>query len=305
MNVSSPDRSRRVFLVHGRDHGARKALVDLLTAFGLEIINWHDAAAHAGGGAPYTGDIVEAGMELAGAIVVLLTPDDIGYVHPDFREEADGQDERKPTGQARLNVVFEAGMAMARYRKQVVLVEVGRVRKISDIAGVNVIHMDDSIECREDLAGRLQAAELLVDISRNEQWRTAGSFNRPTPIVVDLTSAKGRLTSPQNRSTVTNRQKVTGEVSHLHPRARALILIQSPRDQAYWPQARPLYHDGGFTFEVTFGRSGTFDIGKPYILMLVVATKATSDSFMTFRGKRVPSLPPGMEILDEITVTRG
>jgi predicted nucleotide-binding protein len=307
MNSSIQDEGRRqVFLVHGRDQSAREALIALLTAFDLEIIDWHDAAARTGRGAPYTGEIVKAGMDLARAVVVLLTPDDIGYVHPDFREETDEQHERQPTGQARLNVVFEAGMAMERARERVVLVEVGQVRKMSDIDGVNIIHMDDSIERRLDLAGRLEATGLSVDTHSSNEWKTAGTFIRQTKRAVDLTTTSGRLTSPQDHSAVGNKQDVTGVITCLQAHVRALILVQSPRDRAYWPQAEvwPGPEGGGFESNATFGRSETLDIGKIYILMLVAATRAASDSFHASMGKRMSSLPPGIEILDEVTVTR-
>jgi hypothetical protein len=305
MNSSIQDQGRKVFLVHGRDHSAREALIALLRAFDLEIIDWRDAAAHVGGGAPYTGAIVDAGMNLASAIVVLLTPDDIGYVHPDFREETDGRHEREPTGQARLNVVFEAGMAMALYRDQVVLVEVGQVRKMSDIDGVHIIHMDDSIERRADLAERLRAAGLSVDTHSSKEWRTAGSFNRQTAIAVDLTAPSGRLTSPQDGSTVNNSQKVTGVITCLQDYVRAWILVRSPRDRAYWRQAEFWPGEqGGFRSTATFGRSETLDNGKKYVLMLVVATQAASASFEASMGQRMSSLPPGIQILDKVTVTR-
>src|SRR3954447_20795206 len=120
---------RSVFLVHGRDAGARKALEALLKAFDLKVIPWRIAAAEAGGGTPYTGDIVAAGMSKADAVVVLLTPDDVGYLRRPFRDARDSNDDLQPTGQARLNVIFEAGMAMAMNRQRVVIVEVGAVRR--------------------------------------------------------------------------------------------------------------------------------------------------------------------------------
>jgi predicted nucleotide-binding protein len=186
---SSADDRCSVFLVHGRDHGARDALIALLKAFDLKVIDWRDAAAHAGGGTPYTGNIVAAGMDLADAVVILMTPDDIGYVRPEFREVSDGPHELEPTGQARLNVVFEAGMAMARDRDRVVLVEMGQVRKMSDIDGLHVIRMHDSVERRMDLAQRLRSAGLSVNTD-GEAWRAAGSFNRPPLTTMDLGPAK-------------------------------------------------------------------------------------------------------------------
>lgn len=182
--ASQPDR-RTVFLVHGRDVSARESLVQLLRAFDLRVIDWRDAASEAGGGTPYTGDIVAAGMKMAAAVVVLLTPDDVGYVRTALRDSHDGRDELQPTGQARLNVVFEAGMAMALDRQRVVMVEVGRVRHMSDTAGVNVIRLHDGIDRRKDLAARLKAAGLAVD-DREEEWRTAGKFNKEALSVEEL-----------------------------------------------------------------------------------------------------------------------
>ena len=179
---------RRVFLVHGRDRFAREALTALLRAFDLKVIDWREASAHAGGGTPYTGDIVAAGMELADAVVVLLTPDDIGYVRPAFRMTGDGPNDLGPTGQPRLNVIFEAGMAMARDRKRVVLVEVGQVRKMSDIEGLNIIRMSNDPGDRRDLAQRLKSAGLAVDLD-GEEWRQVGDFDRPALKAVDLEPA--------------------------------------------------------------------------------------------------------------------
>lgn len=166
---------RKVFLVHGRNGPAREALESLLRAFDLKVISWRQACTWAGGGSPYTGDVVAAGMQRADAVVVLLTPDDEGRLRPEFRQDRDGPDERELNGQPRMNVVFEAGMAMALDRDRVVIVEVGAVRRMSDIDGVNVVRLDDSIERRRDLAARLQATGLDVDMD-DESWRTAGTF---------------------------------------------------------------------------------------------------------------------------------
>lgn len=154
----------------------------LLRAFDLKVVPWRTAATWAGGGSPYTGDIVAAGMERAHGVVVLLTPDDIGHLRPEFLQDRDGPDEREPTGQPRMNVLFEAGMAMARDRDRVVLVEVGAVRRMSDIDGVNVVRLDDSPERRKDFAARLRAAGLAVDME-DDAWRTAGTFARRLPAV--------------------------------------------------------------------------------------------------------------------------
>jgi predicted nucleotide-binding protein len=174
--MGEADQRRKVFLVHGRDDDARRAVEELLVAFDLKLVTWARAAELAGGGSPYTGDIVSAGMNDAHGVVVLLTPDDEGRLKPDFLTDRDGADERQLTGQPRMNVLFEAGMAMGIDRDRVVLVEVGAVRQMSDIAGVNVVRLDGSIEHRMAFGRRLHSAGFAVDMS-NERWFTAGSFS--------------------------------------------------------------------------------------------------------------------------------
>ena len=181
-------KGRKVFLVDGRDHAARETLTELLKAFDLEVVSWREAAAHAGGGTPHTGDVVAAGLRLADAVVVLLTPDDVGYVRPVRRDPRDDPHDLEPTGQARLSVVFEAGIAMALARRRTVLVEVGAVRGMTDVAGVDVVRMDDTVERRRDLAARLRAAGLAVDL-HGDEWRSAGSFLTSTLSPADLRPA--------------------------------------------------------------------------------------------------------------------
>jgi hypothetical protein len=289
---SSDDRGRRVFLVHGRDRSARHALIALLEAFDLKVIRWRDAAEFAGGGAPYTGDVVAAGMENADAVVVLLTPDDLGRVRSHLSEVADGPHELKPTGQARLNVIFEAGMAIARDRNRVVFVEAGQVRKMSDVDGINVIRMDGSIGARKDLARRLSGAGLAVDTD-SDKWRTAGNFTT------------GFLTSPSDGSVVNRHEAVRGVITGLYSDDQALTIVQSPRSGEYWSQTivQP-DREGRFTVRATFGRYDEADNGKQYNLLLILATPADSAVLKAAMGHSIPSLPPDVRILDQASVIR-
>lgn len=159
----------------------RQAMVALLKAFDLRVVSWDRAVAETGTAAPYTGDVVRAGMDMADAVVVLMTPDDVGSLKPEFQRERDDAHETTPTGQARLNVVFEAGMAMALDRKKVLLVEVGAVRPMSDIAGVNVVRLTNSVDTRRSVARRLQTMGLAVDTD-HEEWRDAGDFTTEAPL---------------------------------------------------------------------------------------------------------------------------
>jgi hypothetical protein len=188
-------------------------------------------------------------------------------------------------------VVFEAGMAIARDRNRVVLVEVGQVRKMSDVDGFTVIRMDGSLERWKDLARRLRSAGLSVDTD-SEEWRASGSFT------------SGRLTSPPDGSEVNYSEVVTGVVTALRPDAQPMIIVQSPRS-GLWPQAELLPdREGRFRSRTTFGRNDESCSGKDYILMLVLANQAASVSLLASRGHALSDLPPDVRILDQARVIR-
>lgn len=172
-SVSDP--RRLVFLVHGRDRRVKTALVELLTSFDLRILEWEEAAAETGKGTPSTLEVVAAGMKLAHGVVVLFTPDDEARCKEQFLESNDQSFEKKLTGQARQNVIFEAGMALALNQDRTVLVRHGLVRDASDLHGINYVPIDDTEDRRLALGQRLRTARFAVNLDHN-RWRRAGQF---------------------------------------------------------------------------------------------------------------------------------
>jgi predicted nucleotide-binding protein len=75
-----------------------------------------------GQGTPYIAEALEAAIKDVSAVVVLITPDDIVRLKTQFLSKNDGDDERKPLGQARPNVLFESGMAFARHPEKTIFV---------------------------------------------------------------------------------------------------------------------------------------------------------------------------------------
>lgn len=166
-----------VWVVHGRDLKARDDMFALLRSVGLQPIEWVQALKMSRKAAPYTGEILEAAFNTAAAVVVLLTPDDEARLKKRFRVAKDPLYERELTGQARPNVLFEAGMAFGRHPKNTVIVQLGDVRPFSDVAGRHVVHLSGSVESRRDLLTKLENAGCRVDISGNS-WMTVGNFAR-------------------------------------------------------------------------------------------------------------------------------
>jgi len=179
-----------VFVVHGRDSEARKAMFTFLRSIGISPIEWTTALKMTKKAAPYVGEILNAAFSKARAIVVLMTPDDLAYMRPDLLQASDKPYERTPTGQARLNVIFEAGMAFATHPDRTVIVEMGTIREFSDIAGRHAVHMSNDVSKRQELATKLTNAGCTVDTSGTD-WYTSGDFVDPqsrTP-----TKTTGRL----------------------------------------------------------------------------------------------------------------
>jgi predicted nucleotide-binding protein len=166
----------RVFVIHGRDESAKAALFALLRALDLKPTEWSTAVSWAGGGAPMIRDVLRAGFSHCWAVVALFTPDDLGELRWMLRDhQQDGPHETSQTGQARQNVVFETGAALAIRPERTVLVEFGHTRPLSDLAGYQWVRIGESAEWRQDLAERLRQSGAEVETTGKE-WRSAGDF---------------------------------------------------------------------------------------------------------------------------------
>ena len=168
--------AREVFVVHGRNLRARDALFGFLGAIDLHPLEWSEAVSATGKPSPYIGEILQTAFSSAHAVVVLLTPDDEVRLKPEFRTNGDPPHETQLTGQARPNVLFEAGMAMGSQPERVVLVELGNLRPFTDIAGLHIVRMDDSFQHRQELAQKLRTAGCPVNVD-GVHWHTAGRFD--------------------------------------------------------------------------------------------------------------------------------
>ncbi len=168
--------SRKVFVIHGRNAIIRENFFGFLRAVGLQPIEWNQAVGLVGRPSPYIGEILDAALAHAGAIIVLFTPDDEGRLRKGFRSSSDAPYDIELTGQARQNVIFEAGMAMGRCPDRTILVELGDLRPFSDVAGRHVVRLNNSAARRQELADRLDLAGCSVDRTGTD-WYTVGDFS--------------------------------------------------------------------------------------------------------------------------------
>ncbi|MFY1635766.1 CATRA conflict system CASPASE/TPR repeat-associated protein [Solwaraspora sp. WMMB335] len=159
--VPGPD-PRSVFVIHGRDLPFVNAFWDFLRALDLRPREWEDIVGATRTATPFLGAAVRQGFEDVRAAVVLLTPDDVAHLHPELHSPGEPDHETQPGGQARPNVLFEAGMAFALHPERTVLIEVGRLRPFADIGGRNVIKFDGSVTSMHKVAQRLKTAGCAV-----------------------------------------------------------------------------------------------------------------------------------------------
>lgn len=173
---TAPADVRSVFVVHGRNLAARDSLFTFLRALGLRPIEWSQAVAFTAKGSPYIGEVLDAAFSAAQAVVVLMTPDEVAYLRPEYGSP--GEPDSDAAAQARPNVLFEAGMALGRHPDRTILVEHGVVRPFSDIAGRHALRLDNSPERRSELASRLETAGCAVDRTGTD-WMAAGDLTEP------------------------------------------------------------------------------------------------------------------------------
>lgn len=164
-----------IFVVHGRDEALRKSMFDFLRTLGLNPKEWDHVLREARGNNPFIGSALDEVMEKAQAVIVMFTPDDLVTLKEQFIGSDERNTEGKPQGQARPNVLFEAGLAMGRHAEKTVLVQVGKVKAFSDVAGRHIVKLGESTESRNDLANRLAKIGCKVDrVGRD--WLKAGYF---------------------------------------------------------------------------------------------------------------------------------
>lgn len=144
--------TRKVFVVHGHDEGAKEAVARFLSKLQLEPIILHEQ--------PNQGHTVIEKFERNAEVdfaVVLLTPDDVGY-------PAGSPDNLKP--RARQNVIFELGYFVGRLgRSRVCALYRGNVDILSDYDGVVYVSMEDAHGWRLMLAREIKAAGIDVDLN--------------------------------------------------------------------------------------------------------------------------------------------
>lgn len=171
-------KNNSVFVVHGRDEKLRNSMFDLLLRFGLNPLEWNQAIHQAGGGAnPNIGRTINTMMKRAQAIIVMFSPDEQAKLKAKFCGRGEKTTLGKLADQARPNVLFEAGVALGAHPKKTLLVQIGKMRQISDIDGMHLLRLDGGSASRNDFAQRLRSMGFKVNTT-GVDWLKVGDFKR-------------------------------------------------------------------------------------------------------------------------------
>jgi hypothetical protein len=150
---TSPDEARpavdrrTVLIVHGRDSAAAADVQRFVESLGLRAMDWKEALDQAGVSSPSIVDSLRATLDVAQAVVVLLEP-----------------------GEARANVIFEAGVFLGIAPTRTVLVQVGTHDLPSDLHGVHIVQLRNATATRSALRSALERAGCDVD-ERADDWQ--------------------------------------------------------------------------------------------------------------------------------------
>lgn len=167
---SSHDPSE-IWVIHGRDEEFRRIIFDLLRKVRLHPIEFTEAVARSGSGAPVVIDLVLQEIQNAPAVVALLTPDDKAELRSELRSEPkDAPDNIQSGYQPRPNVILETGMALAALRNKTILVTKDDLREISDILGVHTVRWQDTTAMRSALVERLRGIGCPV-VTAGTDWQ--------------------------------------------------------------------------------------------------------------------------------------
>jgi hypothetical protein len=168
---------KEVFVVHGRNKALRKDMFAFLRAIKLEPVEWSEAVQATGDPNPYVGKVLDVGFAKAQATLVLLTPDEMARLLPEYANEHDEPDLTE-AAQPRPNVLFEAGMALGLHPTRTVLVEIGGMRQFSDIGGKHILRFKGTAANRFELVKRLRTAGCDANTD-GEDWLEIGDFTPP------------------------------------------------------------------------------------------------------------------------------
>lgn len=199
---------RDVFIIHGRNLKIKNSMFEFLQNLDLHPIPFEEAKRKTKEGSPYNLNVLKKAITRDVTILALITPDDIGFLNPFFHKKEDSENEKRPMGQARSNVIFETGFALATNPTRTILVVFGNVRKYSDIAGINYFYFIDTHQKRNELKELLRSIGCPIQESPN--YLDVGNFEIETEILKNIPNSPNYSST---KSEIINSVKILRDLS--------------------------------------------------------------------------------------------
>ena len=160
-NTKSPNsrkiitQAKKVFIVHGHDHGVKDAVARMLASLNLEPIILHEQSNK---GLSLI-EKFESNVEGVVFAVVLLTPDDMAY--------ESGKDPKGAKPRPRQNVILELGFFLGKLgRDRVAAIYIGEgIDILSDYSGVAFIPYDNG-GWQGELVREMKACGIEIDANK-------------------------------------------------------------------------------------------------------------------------------------------
>lgn len=142
-----------IFIVHGHDNEAKQETARFIEKLNLNAVILHERPNK---GRTIIEKLVDESKS-AGYAIILLTPDDIGFVKG---KESESEE------RARQNVVLELGYFLGKLgRERVCMLLKGDTNIPNDFSGVLYISMDNAGKWKYDLAKEMQEAGFKIDLN--------------------------------------------------------------------------------------------------------------------------------------------
>jgi len=154
--------SRKVFVIHGHDHGMKDAVARFLTKLGLDPVILHEEADKGR-------TIIEKFEQHSDAAfaIALFSSDDLGATNAEIGNSEPKRVRTLLRPRARQNVVFECGYFIGKLgRDRVAMLQADGVEMMSDYAGVVYIPFDAANGWQARLLKELNAAQFNLDANK-------------------------------------------------------------------------------------------------------------------------------------------
>lgn len=151
-------KSKKVFVVTGRDDDLRLSIFNMLRALKLEPMEWMDVLKATGEPSAYIHDAIKKSIDEAGAVVIIMASEEKAQLIEKYWSESGDE---KEYFQPRPNVIFEAGLALGIKEEKTIILQFGDIRIFSDILGKHIVKYrgkNREMEFKNDLFHKLQMA---------------------------------------------------------------------------------------------------------------------------------------------------